>query len=365
MGHRQAGILLAMSILLLVPGMARAQVRPGETIISLPQSRPLTGNFPEIRDWRTLHIKLTRTPCFGFCPGYTVEIDGDGTVHYWGGDFVVVTGRDTKRISPTAVRDLVAAFRKAEFYRLFPAYMAAVTDFPGYTVEIAFDGQSRKVLDYGGTGVSMPRDVRDLENLIDKTAVTERWVTGNGETVAILKSKGWNFRMANSDNAKLLESAGGSGSPAFLNALLAEHIPVHNANGCVALDYALTNGDQSMALSLIAAGAPATGDKFSCEAISTAAQNADMQSLKILLSRGAPWIRRKHLPYPALHAAIRGWADSKKKGDYPATLRLLLSAGANPNAVDDRGNTLQAYAIAVKLDEKKRAVLADILAHPK
>ena len=40
--------------------------------------------FPEIHDWNTLRITLSRSGCYGRCPVYKVEIHGDGTVLYDG-----------------------------------------------------------------------------------------------------------------------------------------------------------------------------------------------------------------------------------------------------------------------------------------
>jgi len=53
------------------------------------------GNSQETanRDLETVKITLERTECYGFCPIYTLTIQGDGTVVYDGKDFVKTKGR--------------------------------------------------------------------------------------------------------------------------------------------------------------------------------------------------------------------------------------------------------------------------------
>ena len=132
--------------------------------------------FPAIRDWHSLKITLSRTMCFGACPSYHVEIDGNGHVSYTGEANVAVKGDASAEIPRAQVRRLYNAFRKAQFFWLYDAYRAPITDLPEYHIGISYDGHSMDVVDYMGQGIGMPRAVVDLERLIDKTAHTERWV---------------------------------------------------------------------------------------------------------------------------------------------------------------------------------------------
>jgi len=86
-------------------------------------------------------------------------------------------------IPPQKVLALYEKFRKAEFYRLYDVYASGATDLPEYSLEISFDGQHRKVIDYGGVAVGMPQVVRDLENEIDKAAGTGRWIRAPNEAI--------------------------------------------------------------------------------------------------------------------------------------------------------------------------------------
>ena len=132
--------------------------------------------FPAIRDWHSLKITLRRTMCFGACPSYRVEIDGDGHVAYVGEANVAVKGEAAAQIPRADVRRLYDAFRKAQFFWLYDSYRAPITDLPEYHVGISYDGHSMEVVDYMGTGIGMPHAVVDLEQLIDKVANTQQWI---------------------------------------------------------------------------------------------------------------------------------------------------------------------------------------------
>jgi len=129
-------------------------------------------------------ITLSRSSCFGFCPAYTVSITSDGLVTYeGGGDYVHVKGRQTARVSPEDVQRLVARFDEIGFDSLRDEYRAGVTDVPTYVVSIERNGRVKRVLDYFGLDVGMPRAVRELQDEIDRVAGTDRWVLRNWQRI--------------------------------------------------------------------------------------------------------------------------------------------------------------------------------------
>ena len=130
-----------------------------------------------------VEIRLNRTPCFGYCPDYTVTISGDGAVHYVGRRFVNVTGEQHAQISPAEVQALLARFDAIGFDDLQSEYRAEVTDLPTTTITLTRNGRTKSVLDYGGPGAGMPRAVRELQAEIDRVAGTSRWVLRDGQPV--------------------------------------------------------------------------------------------------------------------------------------------------------------------------------------
>jgi hypothetical protein len=137
----------------------------------------MATSFPSVSDWNSLKITLQRGPCFGFCPVYKVEIYGDGTVLYDGMRFVNTVGHQSERIPMEEVRRLVQLFRRTDFFSLKDEYrLLHAFDAPNYATSIEFDGKSKTVYDYLGTEVGMPKSVVELEQAIDRTANTRRWI---------------------------------------------------------------------------------------------------------------------------------------------------------------------------------------------
>src|SRR6266404_8387909 len=132
--------------------------------------------FPEIHDWNSLRITLKRGPCYGRCPTYEVEIQGDGTVLYDGKANVATKGRHKAKISHASLVELVDVFRKGGYFSLSDRYVSGVTDNPVYETSISFDGVSKSVLDYVGRSAGMPSTVSDVEAAIDLLSGAYKWV---------------------------------------------------------------------------------------------------------------------------------------------------------------------------------------------
>jgi hypothetical protein len=123
-------------------------------------------------DLEDITISLERTPCFGFCPDYTVTVFGNGTVLYEGRNFVAVEGEQRGQIPQEDVRELVDEFYDARFFNLRDRYEQSVTDLPSQTTTITIDGQTKSVYRYGFE----PERLAQLEDKIDEIAQTEKWV---------------------------------------------------------------------------------------------------------------------------------------------------------------------------------------------
>ncbi len=130
-----------------------------------------------------VEIRLTRGVCFGFCPDYTVTINGEGQVRYEGRRFVNAVGERTATIPREDVARLVARFDEIGFDRLRDAYRGQMTDLPTYTVTLIRNGQTKSVVDYAGVSAGMPQAVRDLEGEIDRVAGTAQWILRDGQPV--------------------------------------------------------------------------------------------------------------------------------------------------------------------------------------
>jgi hypothetical protein len=134
--------------------------------------------FPEIHDWNSLRITLSRGACYGRCPIYEIAIHGDGTVLYDGRDYVRTKGKKTLQISHASLVQLVDIFRKVDYFSLADRYVSGVTDNPTYVTSISFDGVSKSVVDYVGRKAGMPPGVSDVEAAIDRLSGASQWIGG-------------------------------------------------------------------------------------------------------------------------------------------------------------------------------------------
>jgi hypothetical protein len=153
-----------------------AKVRESVTILPIGELTEVHARFPEIHDWSSLRITLSRSGCYGNCAAYEIEICGDGTALYDGQANVGTTGKKKARISHASLVKLVGTFRKVDYFSLAAGYASGVTDGPTSVTSISFDGVSKSVLDYVGRDAGMPPGVSDVEVAIDRLLGAYRWV---------------------------------------------------------------------------------------------------------------------------------------------------------------------------------------------
>ena len=145
-----------------------AKVRESVAILPIRKRSEVHIPFPEIHDWSSLRITLSRSGCYGMCSTYGIEIHGDGTVLYDGAAYVGTMGRRKLKISQPSLVKIVDAFRKADYFSLADGYVSGITDNPTYASSIYFDGQFKSVLGYLGRNLGMPPAVSDVEEAIDR-----------------------------------------------------------------------------------------------------------------------------------------------------------------------------------------------------
>ena len=155
-----------------------AKVRESIAISPIGERVEAHAPFPEIHDWNSLRITLSRSGCYGVCPTYSIEIYGDGGVLYDGQAFVGTTGKQKWQISHASLVKLVEAFHKADYFSLPSGYASGVTDYPTIVTSISFDGRSKSVLDYLGRDVKMPPSVSEVEAAIDRLSRSSKWIRG-------------------------------------------------------------------------------------------------------------------------------------------------------------------------------------------
>jgi hypothetical protein len=355
---------LSLAAVLLVSLWAGDGHAAAEEAGQSPQQSAAKAPFPDIRRWNSLKITLSRGPCLGSCPAYTVEIDGDGTVTFDGQDFVAVPGRHRTRIAQDAVHGLFDAFRNADFLGLMDSYRAPITDLPTFSVGIAFDGVHKQVQDHVGEKVGMPVQAIALENEIDRVAGTEKWIAGNADTLPALQAEGWDLQSHYDKNLRLLSPSANFFDSRLIAQWLEAGVPADSGYGCRALTMAVSHHDLATAQLLITAHAPfvleAGKDRsgLACDALGDAVERGDIDGAAWLLARGADVDQHDRSGTTLLMRAgqfsgiyklllsrganvnardVQGRTALMRAGAWPEMVRLLLEAGANPDLKDSQG----------------------------
>ena len=128
-------------------------------------------------------IELTRGPCFGACPMYTVTAWGDGRVRFVGNQFVEQTGEHTKTIDPARVAELFAHADSIGFFdmpqQVTPANDAACgqyhTDAPSADISMIRGSRDQTVSHYHGC-IKAPEGLRGFQERIDAVLGTAEWI---------------------------------------------------------------------------------------------------------------------------------------------------------------------------------------------
>ena len=352
--------------------------------------------FPEIHDWNSPKIELSRTGCFGTCPSYAIEVHGDGTVLYTGSAFVAVTGQHRASISRDAVAQMVEAFRAADYFSLEDKYRWGATDLPTYVTSITIDGKTKKVVDYAGQRVGMPESVSKLEIAIDRLSGVERWTKGNAETVAALTEENFDF---NSPLAsEILANVSQMGDATAVRELVAAGVMISEKPNTgqfrapgTALENAALRGDVEMLRTLLDG---IKSPEAKTDALASAAGKGKIDAMRLLIQSGASPIvpdviigaaasgvpaalvevlkykpnvnARDQNDETALIACLGGYHYQDADVNLEEVVRLLLDAGADPNLSDAKGMTpLILNARVLKIAQMLIAHGADVNAQAK
>ena len=131
-----------------------------------------------------VEIRLTRGVCFGFCPDYTVTINGEGQVRYEGRRFVNAVGERTATIPREDVARLVAPLRRNRLRPLARRLSRQTSPICRPTRSRSpATVKPRPLWTMAAPAPACPQAVRDLQAEIDRVAGTAQWVLRDGQPV--------------------------------------------------------------------------------------------------------------------------------------------------------------------------------------
>ncbi len=117
-----------------------------------------------------LLVELKRTPCYGYCPVYTVKIDKNGKGLFEGVENVEKIGGYSFKLKQDELADMEKDFLQIDFYQLKNIYDGQVSDLPTTYITYHKEGRRKKIMDYYGA----PEELRSLENSIETLVLSKK-----------------------------------------------------------------------------------------------------------------------------------------------------------------------------------------------
>ncbi|HEX8328984.1 MAG TPA: DUF6438 domain-containing protein [Hymenobacter sp.] len=130
----------AVSFLLLTSGLALpacAQKATPAKAATKPSAKPSAAKpGTKAKNEAGPVITFERTPCFGFCPTYTMQVYANGRVAYEGRRAVPLMGQQELKLPAAAVADLLRMAKEARFEQFQDKYSRGTTDLPSTIIAI-------------------------------------------------------------------------------------------------------------------------------------------------------------------------------------------------------------------------------------
>jgi hypothetical protein len=257
-------------------------------------------------------ITLRRTPCYGICPAYTLEIFADGRVIYHGERFVSITGTREQEISAAAVSSLVDGFAGIHYFDLKDEYetkqypdgtIEAITDQPTTYTSVRVGILVKSIRDYAFA----PEELSEMEWEVDRLVNTHQWIHGDDD----LKD----------------------------GVLVRSDVYTRIKPGMTLLMQAAAKGDQEAIRREYRKGADVNArDETGWTALMLAAEGCQEGAVRQLLDWGAKVGATDHHGDDALIGAAAAFCYTPEdRNSQKNILELLIARGANANIQDDAG----------------------------
>jgi len=123
------------------------------------------------------YIKLQRTMCFGTCPVYSVTVDKEGNVNYYGEMFVYKSGEHHWKILKKKVKqlnDLIDEFGFKSF--IYEPGDEFITDCPSCITTVKYSNGETKEIDHYYGHVLIDDSLTAFKKKIERIIGTKRYV---------------------------------------------------------------------------------------------------------------------------------------------------------------------------------------------
>jgi Domain of unknown function (DUF6438) len=121
-----------------------------------------------------LMAKINRTPCYGKCPVFTIELFDNGIVKYNGVAFVDKKGIFTAKVTPEFIANIQSQAQSIKYLSLenkYPISPVVIADLPTTTTFIRIGGEGKQITN----NFDAPRDLIDFENWLEHQFEQLNW----------------------------------------------------------------------------------------------------------------------------------------------------------------------------------------------
>ncbi|MCK4750259.1 MAG: hypothetical protein KAT15_24550, partial [Bacteroidales bacterium] len=131
-------------------------------LISCTGSRNFTGE--------NILIEMEKTPCYGQCPVYSIQIDQMGNGLFKGVENTELVGLYSFHLHDDELIHLKSMFEGIGFFTLEDRYFEYVSDLPTTYITYRSGGKEKKIMDYYGA----PKELNNLEKQIETLVLTKK-----------------------------------------------------------------------------------------------------------------------------------------------------------------------------------------------
>ncbi len=147
-------------------GQQEASPATSSTVAAVPP--PVLGGVGQAD---SLVFTLQRTPCFGACKVYVINVYRSGYATYDGRANVEPTGKHYAYIGPDVAKALLDDAERSGFFALEDVYDRDVTDLPSSIMRVVGKGRDKRVVARVGT----PESFRELFGRAEQTLFSMPW----------------------------------------------------------------------------------------------------------------------------------------------------------------------------------------------
>jgi hypothetical protein len=115
-------------------------------------------------------MKFTKSPCYGRCPDFDIEVSADGFVRYTGRAFVSKAGQYISRLTKLQMTSLVAEAAHCNYFQLAASYPASgllMPEFPTTTIFFHLRENEKTIVNNYDAAPELLDFERFLQNLFD------------------------------------------------------------------------------------------------------------------------------------------------------------------------------------------------------